>query len=156
VQLSRCLWLIWGSQVQVIRLSCSAWHFWDCRHTCSPHDETLAYISQFHFCCVVSMSRSNLRRVFFFFTQLDVLISEEGMMAMTGYWEIFIHMQETRTSRWVKALNLKSTPVMEVMYCLHQGFTLRGSTPSPNSAITWWLIVQVISFHIQATTAYNF
>jgi hypothetical protein len=24
-QLSRCLWLIWGSQVQVIRLSCSPW-----------------------------------------------------------------------------------------------------------------------------------
>jgi hypothetical protein len=27
-QLSRCLWLIWGSQVQVIRLSCSPWHLW--------------------------------------------------------------------------------------------------------------------------------
>jgi hypothetical protein len=33
--LSRCLWLIWGSQVQVIRLSCSPWRLWDCRHTCS-------------------------------------------------------------------------------------------------------------------------
>ena len=33
VQLSRCLWLIWGSQVQIIRLSCSPWRLWDCRHT---------------------------------------------------------------------------------------------------------------------------
>jgi hypothetical protein len=32
-QLSRCLWLIWGSQVQVIRLSCSPWCLWDCHHT---------------------------------------------------------------------------------------------------------------------------
>jgi hypothetical protein len=27
-QLSRCLWLIWGSQVQVIRFSCSPWRLW--------------------------------------------------------------------------------------------------------------------------------
>jgi hypothetical protein len=32
-QLSRCLWLIWGSQVQVIRLSYSPWRLWDCCHT---------------------------------------------------------------------------------------------------------------------------
>jgi hypothetical protein len=36
-QLSRCLCLIWGSQVQVIWLSCSPWRLWDCRHTRSPH-----------------------------------------------------------------------------------------------------------------------
>jgi hypothetical protein len=36
-QLSRCLWLIWGSQVQVIRLSCSPWRLWDCCHICSSH-----------------------------------------------------------------------------------------------------------------------
>jgi hypothetical protein len=36
-QHSRCLWLIWGSQVQVIWLSCSLWRLWDCRHTRSPH-----------------------------------------------------------------------------------------------------------------------
>jgi hypothetical protein len=36
-QLSRCLWFIWGSQVQVIRLSCSPWCLWDCRHTRSSH-----------------------------------------------------------------------------------------------------------------------
>jgi hypothetical protein len=34
-QHSRCLCLIWGSQVQVIWLSCSPWRLWDCRHTCS-------------------------------------------------------------------------------------------------------------------------
>jgi hypothetical protein len=37
-QLSRCLWLIWGSQVQVIRLSCSPWRLWGCRHTRSSHN----------------------------------------------------------------------------------------------------------------------
>jgi hypothetical protein len=41
-QHSRCLCLIWGSQVQVIWLSCSPWRLWDwrlwdCRHTRSPH-----------------------------------------------------------------------------------------------------------------------
>jgi hypothetical protein len=36
-QLSRCLWLIWGSQVQIIRLSCSPWRLWDCSHTRSSH-----------------------------------------------------------------------------------------------------------------------
>jgi hypothetical protein len=36
-QHSRCLCLIWGSQVQVIWLSCSLWRLWDCHHTCSPH-----------------------------------------------------------------------------------------------------------------------
>jgi hypothetical protein len=36
VQHSRCLCLIWGSQVQVIWLSCSPWRLWDCRHTRSP------------------------------------------------------------------------------------------------------------------------
>jgi hypothetical protein len=36
-QHSRCLYLIWGSQVQVIWLSCSPWRLWDCRHTRSPH-----------------------------------------------------------------------------------------------------------------------
>jgi hypothetical protein len=35
-QHSRCLCLIWGSQVQVIWLSCSPWRLWDCRHTRSP------------------------------------------------------------------------------------------------------------------------
>jgi hypothetical protein len=35
-QHSRCLCLIWGSQVQVIWLSCSPWRLWDCRHTHSP------------------------------------------------------------------------------------------------------------------------
>jgi hypothetical protein len=38
-QHSRCLWFIWGSQVQVIWLSCSPWRLWDCRHTRSPHVE---------------------------------------------------------------------------------------------------------------------
>jgi hypothetical protein len=37
-QLSRCLWLIWGSQVQVIWLSCSPWRLWDCRHTRSSQE----------------------------------------------------------------------------------------------------------------------
>jgi hypothetical protein len=36
-QHSRCLCLIWGSQVKVIWLSCSPWRLWDCRHTRSPH-----------------------------------------------------------------------------------------------------------------------
>jgi hypothetical protein len=36
-QLSGCLWLIWGSQVQVIRLSCSPWRLWDCHHIRSSH-----------------------------------------------------------------------------------------------------------------------
>jgi hypothetical protein len=39
-QLSRCLWLICGSQVQVIRLSCSPWCLWDCRHTRSSQHPT--------------------------------------------------------------------------------------------------------------------
>ena len=43
-QLSRCLWLIWGSQVQIIRLSCSPWHLWDCRHTRSSHSYTHLHI----------------------------------------------------------------------------------------------------------------
>jgi hypothetical protein len=30
------LCLIWGSQVQVIWLSCSPWRLWDCRHTRFP------------------------------------------------------------------------------------------------------------------------
>jgi hypothetical protein len=37
-QHSRCLCLIWGSQVQVIWLSCSPWRLWDCRHTRSPQE----------------------------------------------------------------------------------------------------------------------
>jgi hypothetical protein len=44
-QLSRCLWLIWGSQVQVIQLSCSPWRLWDCRHTCSSHHKTFIFPS---------------------------------------------------------------------------------------------------------------
>ena len=32
-QLSRYLWLIWVSQVQIIRLSCSPWRLWDYHHT---------------------------------------------------------------------------------------------------------------------------
>jgi hypothetical protein len=32
------LCLIWGSQVQVIWLSCSPWCLWDCRHTRSPQN----------------------------------------------------------------------------------------------------------------------
>jgi hypothetical protein len=36
-QHSRCLCLIWGSQVQVIWLSYSPWRHWDCHHTRSPH-----------------------------------------------------------------------------------------------------------------------
>jgi hypothetical protein len=39
-QHSRCLCLIWGSQVQVIWLSCSPWRLWDCRHTRSPQEGT--------------------------------------------------------------------------------------------------------------------
>jgi hypothetical protein len=42
VQLSRCLWFIWGSQVQVIRLSCSPWRLWDCRHTRSSQWEDIS------------------------------------------------------------------------------------------------------------------
>jgi hypothetical protein len=34
------LCLIWGSQVQVIWLSCSPWRLWDCRHTRSSHTHT--------------------------------------------------------------------------------------------------------------------
>jgi hypothetical protein len=40
-QHSRCLCLIWGSQVQVIWLSCSPWRLWDCRHTRSPHRSSI-------------------------------------------------------------------------------------------------------------------
>jgi hypothetical protein len=40
-QLSRCLWFIWGSQVQVIWLSCSLWRLWDCRHTRSPQAKVI-------------------------------------------------------------------------------------------------------------------
>jgi hypothetical protein len=40
-KLSRCLWLIWGSQVQVIRLSCSPWRLWDCCHTRSSQPSTV-------------------------------------------------------------------------------------------------------------------
>jgi hypothetical protein len=41
-QHSRCLCLIWGSQVQVIWLSCSLWRLWDCRHTRSPQRDCSA------------------------------------------------------------------------------------------------------------------
>jgi hypothetical protein len=44
-QHSRCLCLIWGSQVKVIWLSCSLWRLWDCRHTRSPHTSTLEGVS---------------------------------------------------------------------------------------------------------------
>jgi hypothetical protein len=37
------LCLIWGSQVQVIWLSCSPWRLWDCRHTRSPHWVALSF-----------------------------------------------------------------------------------------------------------------
>jgi hypothetical protein len=43
-QHSRCLCRIWGSQVQVIWLSCSLWRLWDCRHTCSPHIYLFIYL----------------------------------------------------------------------------------------------------------------
>jgi hypothetical protein len=42
-QHSRCLCLIWGSQVQVIWLSCSPWRLWDCRHTRSPHFSSISF-----------------------------------------------------------------------------------------------------------------
>jgi hypothetical protein len=47
-QHSRCLCLIWGSQVQVIWLSCSLWRLWDCRHTRSPHARDTTVKSRSH------------------------------------------------------------------------------------------------------------
>jgi hypothetical protein len=38
------LWLIWGSQVQVIWLSCSPWRLWDCRHTRSSQLSALHHV----------------------------------------------------------------------------------------------------------------
>jgi hypothetical protein len=46
-QLSRCLWFIWGSQVQVIWLSCSPWHLWDCCHTRSSHKISSSFLISF-------------------------------------------------------------------------------------------------------------
>ena len=45
-QLSRCLWLIWGSQVQVIWLICSPWRLWDCCHTCSSHLPLFSFLAE--------------------------------------------------------------------------------------------------------------
>jgi hypothetical protein len=51
------LCLIWGSQVQVIWLSCSPWCLWDCRHTRSPQVNTYIPCSFAH-CTTLSYFRS--------------------------------------------------------------------------------------------------
>jgi hypothetical protein len=40
------LCLIWGSQVQVIWLSCSPWRLWDCRHTRSPQFPLFSFLAE--------------------------------------------------------------------------------------------------------------
>jgi hypothetical protein len=75
-QHSRCLCLIWGSQVQVIRLSCSPWRLWDCRHTRSPHSP----FSQRHFfnlpshLMVITISRQLTRKSPFSISVLGFLL----------------------------------------------------------------------------------